>query len=117
MLDSDHLRPARGNGHTCRFFELSSNRQLGAGMSTERVSLMARGGSRADRCRQYIFFIQLCTMTSVKVSLLLLYRRLFGVSRHFRLAVYGGLVVVVAYFISLVIVAVLSSVYVVMIGP
>ena len=48
-------------------------------------------------------------MASIKISVLLLYRRIFGVNRRFRLAVIGGLVLIACWFITLVIIVFLSS--------
>lgn len=60
-------------------------------------------------CLLEIQVLYICTMASIKISVLLLYRRIFGVNRRFRLAVFGGLVLIACWFIALVIVAFLSS--------
>lgn len=48
-------------------------------------------------------------MASIKVSILLLYHRIFGVSRRFRFAIWGALVLIACWFIALIIMAILSS--------
>lgn len=49
-------------------------------------------------------------MAAVKTSLLMLYRRLFGVNPHFRRAIYAGLAVIAVWFVGLLVVAILSSI-------
>lgn len=56
-------------------------------------------------------------MGAVKTSLLLLYLRLFGVSRHFRFAVYGAALVIACWFFGLTITAILSSFYLAILQP
>lgn len=61
-------------------------------------------------CLTEIQILYLCTMASIKISILILYLRIFGVSRRFRFAIFGGIVLIACWFIALVIVAILSSV-------
>lgn len=60
-------------------------------------------------CLIELQILYLCTMGSIKVSILLLYHRVFGVSRRFRFAIFGALAMTACWFIALVILTVLSS--------
>lgn len=56
-----------------------------------------------------IQYLYLLTMLSVKLSILFLYLRLFGVSNRFRLVVYGAIGLIIIWYIGLIIVSVISS--------
>ena len=53
--------------------------------------------------------LYLCTMASIKLSILFLYLRLFGVSKWFRITAYGAIAMIALWFIACLIVAILSS--------
>lgn len=66
----------------------------------------------ADKYQAAVLVVQLLylfTMFLVKMSILFLYHRLFGVSQRFRYVIYGTIVVYVLLYIALIICAVLSS--------
>lgn len=61
-----------------------------------------------------VFLLQLqllyaCTMGLIKLSILFLYLRLFGVSKRFRYAVFGAVALIVGWFGACVALAILSS--------
>ena len=65
-----------------------------------------------DRSQVALLEIQLlyiCTMGSIKLSILFLYLRLFGVSKRFRYALYGAVAIIVAWFGTCVTLAIMAS--------
>lgn len=65
-----------------------------------------------DRYQTSLLQIQLLyvsTMGAIKLSILFLYLRLFGVSKRFRYALFGAVAIIVAWFCACVALAVLAS--------
>lgn len=81
-------------------------------MHSDRRARIRRNGMCADANQIALLEIQLVyldTMASIKLSILFLYLRLFGVSKRFRMTAYGAIGLIVLWFIACLLLAFLSS--------